>query len=180
MPLGVPLEMLLFDFDSLNYSSFRGLLLQAFLSFRLWQQLLVRNCISRAYRWQVGRAIADGRLTWRPSIFEHLVHVPSWPWIDEDKEVSAWGKKIDRGLATQTKALAALGEDAEEMRSNRKDEILSAHRIAKEIEEETGGEIKATEIWHHLAGMEIGKTERAVKANKDGGNSDGDSDNPAD
>lgn len=164
VPLGIPLEVILLDWHDMNYSSARAALLQAFVSFRRWQQLDVERFYSPVYRWKVGRWIAEGALPWRPDIWNHTWDVPGWPWIDEDKEVSAWAKKIDRAIATQTEALASLGKDRAEQQEIRKQEILAAWQIAMEIQEATEGGIQADKIWRHFAGLETGKTEQAVLA----------------
>ncbi|MGD8238013.1 MAG: phage portal protein [Armatimonadota bacterium] len=164
VPVGIPMEVILLDWGKSNYSVSRTILLQAFLMFRKWQQQLVRRLGSPWYIWQIGRAIAEGRLVWRPRIFKHTIDLPGWPWIDEDKEVKAWAQKIDRAIATQTEALASLGKDARETRQQRKAELIAAWEDAQEIEEATGGGIRAAEIWRHIAGMEQGKTEAAVRA----------------
>ena len=163
-PLGMPAEVLLLFWPDFNYSSGRIVLLQAFVAFRRLQRHLVRKFFTPHYRWQIGRAIADGRLPWREDILDHEWQVPSWPWIDEDKEMSAWAKKIDRCIATQTAALASLGLDREEQQSVRQGEIIAAWENARKIETSTGGGIKAAELWRHLAGLETGKTESAVRA----------------
>ena len=164
VPLGMPAEVLLLFWRQFNYSSARIVLLQAFLHFRAWQRHLAMRFHSRVYRWQIGRAIAQGRLPWRDDILKHEWNVPSWPWIDEDKEVSAWAKKLDRAIATQTEVLASLGKDRQEHQATRLQEIREAWIAAREIEEETKGGIKATELWRHLSGLDQGKTEAAVRA----------------
>jgi capsid protein len=174
VPLGIPLELIILDYAGLNYSNFRGLLLAAFVNFRMWQRHIVTKFCIPTYRWQVGRAVADGRLAWRPGILNHTWDLPGWPWADLDKEVSGWAKMIDRGLATQTQALGSLSLDPAQQLRDRKAEIKQAWQTAQEIEEETAGGVKATQIWKHLAGLDMGKTESAVKA-ANGGNDDGDS-----
>ncbi len=164
VPLGMPVEVLLLYWRQFNYSSARIVLLQAFLAFRKQQQHQAVNFHSRAYRWQIGRAVASGKLPWRPDILQHEWNVPSWPWIDEDREVSAWARKLDRAIATQTDVLGSLGIDLDEQRANRKKELLDAWKAALEIEEETRGGIRAVELWRHLSGLEQGKTEAAVRA----------------
>lgn len=175
VPIGLPAEVLLQFWPQFNYSSGRIVLLQAFIMFRRWQQHMVRRFYVPTYRWHINRWVAQGKLAWRPGIYDHEWNVPSWPWIDEDKEVGAWAKKIDRCIATQTQALKSLGLDPDEQRQQRKGEILSAWKVAKEIEKDTDGEIKAIEIYRHLAGLESGKTEAAVRAA-----SSSDASNPSD
>ncbi|HOR28491.1 MAG TPA: phage portal protein [Candidatus Sumerlaeota bacterium] len=170
VPLGMPLEILLLDWQGANYSNARAILLQAFLAFRIWQHGQVAAFDTPVYRRRIGRWIADGSLPWRPDIFNHTVDLPGWPWIDEDKEVSAWAKKIDRAIATQTEALASLGKDRREQLRIRKREILEAWQAAREIEEETRGEIKAAELWRHLAALDMGKTQAAVLSAKENTN----------
>lgn len=162
VPLGMPLEILLLDWQGANYSNARAILLQAFLAFRIWQRGQVTAYDTPVYRRRIGRWIAEGALPWRPDIFNHTVDLPGWPWIDEDKEVSAWAKKIDRAIATQTEALASLGKDRREQLRIRKKEILEAWQAAMEIEEETKGKIQAQELWRHLAALDMGKTQAAV------------------
>lgn len=164
VPLGMPLEILLLDWQGANYSNARAILLQAFLAFRIWQRGQVTAFDTPVYRRRVGRWIAEGKLRWRPDIFKHAWDLPGWPWIDEDKEVSAWSRKIDRAIASQTEALASLNKDRREMLKLRKTEILDAWRTASEIEEETKGEIRAQELWRHLAALDMGKTQAAVMA----------------
>ncbi len=164
IPVGLPLELILLDWGKLNYSSSRAVLLQAFIVFRAWQQLLIRSFYSRLYRWQVARWVAEGKLAWRSSILEHKWVVPSWPWVDEDKEVSAWAKKMDRGLATQTDALGALSQDRGEFLETRGQEILDAIQRAQEVEEGAAGLATAKELWPLLAGVDQGKTLQAVLA----------------
>jgi len=164
IPLGVPLELILLDWNKLNYSSSRAVLLQAFIVFRAWQALLVEKFHSRVYRWQVGRWVAQGKIAWRPSILEHKWDVPSWPWIDEDKEVSAWAKKLDRALATQSDALGSQGKDRGEFLIQRALEFKEAIAAAKKLESDTDGLAKAEETWRLLAGIDPGKTEQAVRA----------------
>ena len=155
------------------------MLLQAFITFRRHQINLVEAC-EQIYKWKIDRAIADGTLTYRPSIYDHTWDVPGWPWIDENKEVEAWAKKIDRGIATQSEALASLGKsDDQEHRQHRADELVEAAETAREVEARTDGLIQAELIWKQLAGLSPGKTEEAkiAEALKDKGiNSIGDSD----
>ncbi len=162
LPLGIAQELLMLDFGGMNYSSFRGMLLQAFVSFRR-QQINLIDTYDRIYKWQVDRAIAKGLLTWHPTIYNHTWDIPGWPWIDEDKEVKAWAQKIDRGIATQRQALSSLGTtDVDEHRRRRKQEIVAAWDTAKEIEEETNGGIPAGLIWKQFAGMSPSKTAEAA------------------
>ena len=164
VPVGLPAEVLLLFWRDFNYSSARIVLLQAFLNFRRWQRHLAVGFNSHAYRWQIGRAIALGTIPWRDDIFAHEWNLPAWPWIDEDREVSAWSKKLDRAIATQTEVLASLGKDRVEQQATRHQEIMDAWAAAQQIEEDSGGGIKAADLWRHLAGLEQGKTELAVRA----------------
>lgn len=159
IPLGVPAELVTYDFDDLNYSNFRGLLLQAYISFRRWQKRLAESFCAPFYRRQVDRWIADGDLVYRPSIYQHHWNPPGWPWIDEVKEMEAWSEKIDRGIATQSQALSKLGQkDAREQRRKRADEIIHAAEQARRIEQETDGLVQAETLVRHLAGMDQPKT----------------------
>ena len=164
IPLGLPLELMLLDWGKLNYSSSRAVLLQAFIMFRAWQKLLIERFHSRVYRWQVGRWVAEGKIGWRPKLLEHTWDVPSWPWVDEDKEVSAWAKKLDRGLATQSDALGSQGKDRHEFLETRSIEFKEAVAAAKQLEADTDGLAKAEDTWRILAGIDPGKTEQAVRA----------------
>ena len=163
-PIGIPPEEVLNSWLNYNYSSARIAKLKAFLTWRIWQQHRIRCFYAPLHFWKIGRWMAEGKLVWRPTIFKHAWIPPSWPWIDEDKEMSAWAAKIDRCISTQGEALMSLGRDVQEVRAERKAEIMDAWKLAREIEEETLGQVKTTEIWRHLAGFAQGKTESAVRA----------------
>lgn len=181
VPLGIPLELILLDNQKLNYSSIRALLLQAFLNFRRRQLLEVNRFCVPSYQWVALNAYAAGRVWWAPDLLKHEWNVPSWPWVDEVKEVQAWAEKIDRAIATQTEALASLAKDRGEYLTTRKQELIEAAQLGREIAAETAGIFTAAEIARHLAGFGDGATERAVRAQAEAnGDDSGSGDDSAD
>lgn len=90
--------------------------------------------------------------------------LPELPMIDEDKEVSAKARKLDRMLQTHSSVLSGLQIDRDEQLAKRIEELKTAADAAHQVEKETDGLIQAKDIWRHLAGLDTGKTLAAVKA----------------
>ena len=100
--LGMPLELVLLDFSRTNYSSARAALLQAYRTFRCWQQFCIEEILGPLYRRVVGRAIVDGRLPLRTDAFAVRWLMPRWAWIDPLKEIVAAEKAVSMGIDTLT------------------------------------------------------------------------------
>lgn len=168
MSTGFPVEIIMMTWGKANFSSSRAILNQGYMAFRRWQKEIRQLFYDPIYVWQVGRWIAEGKVVWRPGIFKHTWDVPDTPWIDADKEVSAAGKMLDRGMATQKDLLAKREGNVADYRREREKEYEGAWEAAKTFSEFTNGEVKPIDVWKSFAGIETGKTESAVRTKTQG------------
>lgn len=116
IPFGLPLEMILRDFTTSNYSNTRAALLQAWHTWERQQSELKRVC-TRVFRWKFEN--------WFPGVEcpKHDWRAPGWAWIDPVAEVQATMLAIDSGLDTVQDALARQGKDFHEMLEKRRVEL---------------------------------------------------------
>jgi lambda family phage portal protein len=110
---GLPVEILLMDFEKTNYSNARAALLQAWNVWRVHQRMLKRFC-SRIYTWKVLQWMEAGLLPVREDALEHGWICPGWQWIDPVNEIQSTLAAIDAGLETRANAIMRLGYDPEE------------------------------------------------------------------
>jgi capsid protein len=171
-PFGLPLSLLLLDYSQTNYSSSRAELEQASRIHARRQRDLKRQHHNPITRWWIEWQVLDGLLPMPPEGvrfwdfygFEWIA--PSFPWIDQQKEAEAWGTRFDRGLATQTEALASLGVDYEEHLNQRSREILKARHMAQEINKATPEQPSMD--WRSLAGFQYFVGDSAAVADVEG------------
>lgn len=110
---GLPVELLLMDFEKTNYSNARAALLQAWNVWRVHQGMLKRFC-SRIYTWKLIQWMESGELEARADALSHGWICPGWQWIDPVNEIQATLAAIDAGLETRANAIMRLGYDPEE------------------------------------------------------------------
>ena len=110
---GLPIELLLMDFEKTNYSNARAALLQARKVWQLHQGLLKSFC-SDVFQWWILREMEQGAVPVREDALEHGWIAPGWQWIDPVSEIQATLAAIDCGLQTKSEALMMLGKDPEE------------------------------------------------------------------
>lgn len=166
-PAGLPLEHILLDWSGGNYSQSRAVLEQAYQMFRGWQDLLETGLCSPAYRWKAREWRKQGWLDEYGardlSDDEFLAHTwvrPTFPWIDQLKETEAYGAKVERGFASHGDVLKSLGQDRETVLLHLERETREAVEIAKRLSDELGVQVG----WERFAGLTMGKTEAAVRA----------------
>lgn len=149
LPLGLPLEVILLDWTKSNYSQSRAVLLQAFMIFLSWQEILEAHFFRPAYEWWVDLAVASGQLKPRATQYEHEWVKPTFPWIDQLKEAQGYAQKLDRGFCSWTSVVKSLNSDPTELRELLKQETVEAIKLAEEIEKETGVKVP----WQRFAGL---------------------------
>jgi len=161
LPLGLPLEVILLDWTKSNYSQSRAVLEQAYQTFIGWQLLIEDFFYRPVYEWKVTKWIASGRLTTRRDAFAHECLKPTYPWLDQLKEVEAWGEKAERGFATHQQICKSLGFDRQDIVTAREEEVRDAIERAKQIEAETGVAVP----WQIFAGLkpESGSSRRDIQ-----------------
>jgi lambda family phage portal protein len=110
---GLPIELLMMDFEKTNYSNARAALLQARKVWLKHQDMLKAFCAD-VFTWWVLREMELGAVAVREDALEHGWIAPGWQWIDPVSEIQATLAAIDCGLQTKTEALMMLGKDPEE------------------------------------------------------------------
>lgn len=113
IPFGLPVEMLMMNFEKTNYSNARAALLQAFKVWRGHQGTLKAFC-TRVYLWWLIREMESGRIQAREDALEHGWITPGWQWIDPMTEIQTTLAGIESGLETHAQALMRLGYDPAE------------------------------------------------------------------
>ena len=125
--IAMPLEYMLLDLGNLNYSSARALFEMAHRRFRCEQESLVTPA-SKIFKSWLRYKIDCEEIDVPSSIknpFAHAWGLPSWPYIDPQKEIQANGLAIGFGLTSRKRILAETGEDwdevADELEQEQKD-----------------------------------------------------------
>jgi capsid protein len=161
LPLGLPLELILLDWTNSNYSQSRAVLEQAFEAFLEWQDDLQNFYYDPHFDWKLEAWRAEGLLGNRREVPYGWIK-PTYPWIDQLKEMQAKGMMIDRAVMTHAEACKSRGMDREEVVELREKEIRDAIERAQRIKADTSVEVD----WRLFAGLSTGKSE-TVKAAKE-------------
>jgi lambda family phage portal protein len=141
LPLGMPLELVMLDWTKSNYSQSRAVMQQAYQTFGHWQNLLKTRSLSRIYKRKIEEWVKGGKLAANAQAYRHEWITPSFPWIDEAKELEAQGKKIELSLSSHGEICKALQHDRDTIVSARETEIRDAITRAKNIKEQTGVDV---------------------------------------
>jgi len=151
LPLGMPLELVMLDWTKSNYSQSRAVLQQAFQTFTYWQNMIKARSLSRIYKRKVSEWIQSGKLAGIANADKHEWIAPSFPWIDEAKELDAQGRKIELSLTSHAEVCKALQHDPEQVLLARDNEIRAAIKRATAIKDETGVDVP----WQYFAGLSM-------------------------
>jgi capsid protein len=141
LPLGMPLELVMLDWTKSNYSQSRAVMQQAYQTFNHWQNLLKTQSMSRIYKRKIAEWVKAGKLAPLKDAYLHEWIAPSFPWIDEAKELDAQGRKIELSIATHGEICKALQHDRDQVVDTREIEIRDAITRAKNIKEQTGVDV---------------------------------------
>jgi len=154
LPLGLPLEIVLLDWTKSNYSQSRAVLEQAFQTFESHQLVQEMLFLRPLITWRVQKWIDSGELSPNPEAFNPKkleLLPPTWPWIDQLKEVQAHTEKVERGFITHSQVCKALHRDRDELMEQRQREVMDAIERAKLIEATTGVKVP----WEIFAGVSV-------------------------
>lgn len=152
LPLGLPLEIVLLDWTQSNYSQSRAVLQQAFQTFGEWQQIQKDKFLTRVYHRKMAEWLDKGLLPDNvPDLLKHEWVAPSFPWIDEKKEIEAQREKVKAGVMSQSEVCKMRQVELEDVRDQRVVEIEDAIKRTQALEEEYGVKVP----WQTLCDMEI-------------------------
>jgi len=167
LPVGLPLELVLLDWTNSNYSQSRAILEQAYQAFLYWQEKMDSFYYSPIIDWQFEGWRDEGLFGNRREVPYSLIK-PTYPWIDQLKEMQAKGMMIDRAVMTHAEVCKSRGQDREEVVELREKEIRDSIDRAKRIKDDTGVEVD----WRLFAGLSTGKSDDGKKAKQPADGSD--------
>ena len=142
-PLGLPGEFVNCNFNRSNYSQSKASTLFAFRSGQKWQRR-IKNIAIMIVNWKLTSVFGESL-----PVYKVDVYLPRAIRLDEQKEIAATESKITSCLTTMQDAVSELGWDYAELIKKRKNEILQAINISKEIEKETGEKVP----WQLFSGL---------------------------
>lgn len=119
MKVRIPYPILFLDLSEINYSSYRGGILEArkmFKGYRLW---LTRNFVWPYISTRIREAWLKGMLPAVKDLTDAVLYPrvdwPAWGYVDPTKETSSSADSIRFGLSSQQKEAAERGDDAFEI-----------------------------------------------------------------
>jgi len=142
LPLGLPLELTLLDWEKSNYSQSRAVLEQAKVSFYAWQDLLETHFYRPVFMWWLDRAVKAGLIPGRADMFQHEWDAPQPAWIDQLAETQAHGEGVDRGFETWSDVQKAKNKNPDAQRAALIAEEVAAWEACNEVEKATNGEYR--------------------------------------
>lgn len=158
LPVGLPLELTMLNYQGLNYSSARASLNQAYKAFNCIQRGLKNKLHKKVYKWKVQEWVTKGLVPNLPDIFNHNWTTPSFPFVDPLKETESFTKQIDTGISSLTEVLSSLNKDPDAVIAQRELEVTKAIELAQKIKEATGVEVP----WQIFAGVTTPNTPAVV------------------
>jgi len=141
LPLGLPLELILLDWTQSNYSQSRAVLEQAYTTFLDKQETLEDFYYVPTYEWKIRQWMDEGLLSDNEEAFNHEWIPPTFPWIDQLREVEAYGEKVDRTFSTHAQVCKSLNRDRQEVVDAAEREVRDAIERAKKIKDDTGFDV---------------------------------------
>jgi len=135
--LNLPLQVLLLDPSQTNFSSWRGAVDQARMSWRLIQRVIATQLDDPIYELKVRQWIADDaalRAAARrlgPRILRHWFHGPRWPYIEPLTDAQADVLRRGAVLTSPRRLAAERGDDWQEIWTETIADNAAAIRAAK-------------------------------------------------
>lgn len=137
MKVRVPYPVLFLDLERVNYSSYRGGILESRKHFNGWRswmdyRTITPYCHTVIYEgWLKGMIPAKN---WGPDVFDVMISWPPWGNVDPAKEIAAQSTAVANGFTSPQRVCAENGENAEEIL----DERIEYARMQKEKEDAAG------------------------------------------
>ena len=134
--VGLPIELLEMNMSDSNYSSARGILIEARRTFNKWQQYLISHFCEHVYAMVIEEAWLRGEIPYRGDFDAARYELtrsswiaPSYGWVDPLKEVQAAETAINAGLSSLAAEAAAQGRDWESVLEQRAREQAYAEEL---------------------------------------------------
>lgn len=125
----IPPEVLSQNWQGMNYSNARTVLLQFYLSCRIRQWYLINHFCIPIYEVVSRQLIAHGKVqapgfnTRADDFLRHAWILPGWQWVDPVKEANGKETEVNNTFETLTDVLAGKGKDFDETVETRAKEL---------------------------------------------------------
>ena len=135
--------VILHDFSQYSYSSSKASSIGMRRTVNRIQNLLVHRLYRPVFNWIIGSEIAnpDSPIEDVTLLDKYECVLPVPPVADDKSASKNIQTELESGITTHEKVLAERNIDRKTFLSQRKDEIMSAIEVAKEIEEKTGMQV---------------------------------------
>jgi lambda family phage portal protein len=127
--LDIPPEVLSQNWQNMNYSNARTVLLQLYLVCRVRQTYLVENYCSPTHENVALSAVAHGKVDStgfdrrREDFLSHAWIPPGWPWVDPEREANGKETELANNTDTLTDICASKGVDVDDHLETRAREL---------------------------------------------------------
>ena len=135
--LDIPPEVLSQNWQNMNYSNARTVLLQAYMSFRIRQRYLVDHLCKPVWENVLSNLIIYGLINGQgfdrrtEDYMKHIWIPPGWSWVDPVKEAKGKEIELKQNMETLTDIVVAKGKDIDEHLETRAKEL----KKMKDLEE---------------------------------------------
>lgn len=151
--LRIPGEFLMMHFDA-SFSASQVALVSAYNTFEGWEEWLKNAFLQRVWNWRIAKAIKDGELPPAPVDYRGVSEWykvrwvgPRRNWIDPVKQANADRANYNMGVESLAEiARRNTGMDIDDLLEAKSRDIISAIRISKEIERQTGTRVEWSQI----------------------------------
>lgn len=147
MPIGMPLELFLFDWTQNNYSQTRAVVALCADAFLEWLLLLEESFYAPVQRWRMQRAQAAGKLRAAPGEIVVEWIKPAFPWIDLLAETQAHGEAVAKGFRSYSSVVKSQNDDPDAVRAQQARDVEAAIEKADAIEKKYPGRVVPYQIF---------------------------------
>lgn len=135
MKTRIPYAILFLDLKSINYSSYRGGILEARKMLRRYRVYLQKNLVMPVIKLRLAEAQLIGRVNPNKILgvdFRISVQWPAFGYVDPDKEIKAENNAIAGGITSPQRAIARQGEDWREVLKEQAEYEVEKKRLEDE------------------------------------------------
>ena len=142
MKVRIPYPILFLDLSEINYSSYRGGILEARRVFKRWRRSLYEDVLCPILKSIMTEAFVKGLIPavqdLTPELLKPRIDFPAWGYIDQEKEAKAESLMVEKGLSSHPRIAAEHGENWEEILEEeviyklKKQELMKANGLKEE------------------------------------------------
>jgi len=158
LAIGLPLELTMLVTSDTTFHGYRGVVEAYKTTARVRQRRYGRRLRSRIYRWKVDQFIAAGLLADHPQKHKHILHAPTWSYVDPEKDAKADALRQSEHLASPRQIWSERGKDYDQGVVDIAED--AARKVRAFVKAAEALEAEGVEIdWRELAGMSTTPTD---------------------